>query len=170
MTTDATEKQAKVRSSKFYVKIIDLTGKVYSDQTGRFSVISSKGNRYVMVVYDHDSNAILAEALKSRASNKHLQAMQKIHDFLNQHRIKPKLHIMDNECSDAARNCIKHTENIKLLLVLPHMHRVNAAEKAIDIFKRHFITGLATVNPNFSLHSWCRLLPLATTILNLLQP
>ena len=48
--------------------------------------------------------------------------------------------------------------------------RANAAEKAIGIFKDHFISGLAIVNPNFSLHLWCRLIPLAVTTLNLLRP
>ena len=77
---------------------------------------------------------------------------------------------MDNECSDIVKNYIKNTKNIELLLVPPYSHRVNTAEKAIDIFKSHFIAGLATVHPSFPLYLWCRLLPLATTTLNLLHP
>ena len=50
------------------------------------------------------------------------------------------------------------------------MHRVNVAEKAIDSFKNHFISSLATVDQDFPLHLWCRLLHLATTSLNLLRP
>ena len=34
----------------------------------------------------------------------------------------------------------------------------------------HFITGLAIVDPNFPLYLWCRLLPLASLMLNLLRP
>ena len=45
---------------------IKETGKVYTDQTGRFSVRSSVGNQYILVLYDYDSNAILTEALKTR--------------------------------------------------------------------------------------------------------
>ena len=57
------------RTNEFYTKIIEPTGKVFSDQTGKFPVTSSKGNKYVMVVYDHDSNAILSEPLKSKSSS-----------------------------------------------------------------------------------------------------
>ena len=48
----------------FCIKIIGLTGKVYSDQTIKFPITSSRGNNYVMVAYDHGSNAILSEPLK----------------------------------------------------------------------------------------------------------
>ena len=77
---------------------------------------------------------------------------------------------MDNEYSALVKEDIKHEKKIELMLVLPYLHRVNAAEKAIDIFKCHFITGLATVDPQFPLHLWRRLLPLATLTLNLLRP
>ena len=44
---------------------MDFTGKVSTDQTGRFPVNSSRGSKYLMVLYDHDSNAILVEPLTS---------------------------------------------------------------------------------------------------------
>ena len=47
---------------------------------------------------------------------------------------------------------------------------MNIAKKAIDIFKNHFASGLATANLSFPLHLWCRLVPLATITLNLLRP
>ena len=37
----------------------------YSDQTGRFPHRSSKGNEYLMIMYDYDSNAILAVPMKN---------------------------------------------------------------------------------------------------------
>ena len=66
----ATEKTNKsvARENEYYAKIIDLTNKIYSDQTGRFPITSSKGNKYIMVVHDHDSNAILARALKTKSA------------------------------------------------------------------------------------------------------
>ena len=57
---------------------------------------------------------------------------------------------------------------IELISVPPYLHRANAVEKVIDIFKCHFITGLAIVDLNFPLHLWCRLLLLASLTLNLL--
>ena len=59
--------------------------------------------------------------------------------------------------------------NIQLQIVQPNLHRTNAAEKAIGIFKDHFISGLATVHPSFPLHLWCRLIPFAVTTLNLMR-
>ena len=48
--------------------IVDYTAKdtAYADLTGRFPKISSRGNQYLLVVYDYDSNAIVAEPLKSK--------------------------------------------------------------------------------------------------------
>jgi hypothetical protein len=36
------------------------TVQIYTDQMGRFPVVSSKGNKYIMILYDYDSNAILS--------------------------------------------------------------------------------------------------------------
>ena len=55
-------------------------------------------------------------------------------------------------------------------LVPPHNHRRNYAEKAIGSFKDHFIAGLCSMDPDFPLYLWCRLLPHAELTLNLLRP
>ena len=54
-------------------------------------------------------------------------------------------------------------------LATPHMHRTNAAERAIRTFKNHFIAGLATTNSDFPISEWDRLLQRAEITLNLLQ-
>ncbi len=46
----------------------EATGKAYHDLSGRFPHKSSRGNEYLLVHYDYDSNAILAEPLKNRQS------------------------------------------------------------------------------------------------------
>ena len=38
----------------------------FSDLRGRFPHTSSRGNQYLLVIYDYDSNAILAAPLKNR--------------------------------------------------------------------------------------------------------
>jgi hypothetical protein len=43
----------------------DLTGMISTDQTGRFPVKSLKGKSCIMVLYNYDSNAILATTMKS---------------------------------------------------------------------------------------------------------
>ena len=44
---------------------VDVSGQIFSDQTGRFPKVSSRGNSSVMVLYDYDKNAILNEPLKN---------------------------------------------------------------------------------------------------------
>ena len=42
--------------------------KGYMDLTGRFPYTSARGNQYILIIYDYDSNCILATATKSRQS------------------------------------------------------------------------------------------------------
>ena len=50
-----------------FFKTVDLSEKIYTDQTGRFPVTSSKGNKYSLVAYHFDSNTIHTEPLKTRS-------------------------------------------------------------------------------------------------------
>ena len=65
-----------------YTKSYELSKLICSDQTGSFPITSSKGNKYVMVVLDYDSDAILAQLLPSRSQQHLLQAFIRIHNRL----------------------------------------------------------------------------------------
>jgi hypothetical protein len=55
-------------------------------------------------------------------------------------------------------------------LVPPHCHRRNSAERVIRTFKEQFMAGLASVDPDFPMHLWDRILYQAEIILfNLLR-
>jgi hypothetical protein len=54
-------------------------------------------------------------------------------------------------------------------LVPPHYRRRNAAGRAIRTFKEHFVAGLASVDPDFPMHLWDRILPQSEITLNLLR-
>jgi hypothetical protein len=58
---------------------------------------------------------------------------------------------------------------VEYQLVPTHCHRCNTAERAIHTFKLHFGSGLASVDPYFTLHLWYRLLPQADMTLNILR-
>jgi hypothetical protein len=58
----------------------------------------------------------------------------------------------------------------KNMLVKPNNHRVNVAERAIQTFKVHFISALATMDSNFPLQLWDQLTPQVETTLNMLRP
>jgi hypothetical protein len=75
---------------------------------------------------------------------------------------------MDNEASAALKNYFTE-QDMTYQLVPPHCHRRNAAERAIRTFKEHFVACLASVDPDFPMHLWDRLLPQAEMSLNILR-
>ena len=48
--------------------------KLYTDDTGRFPVISRTGNQYIMVAYHCDANAIISVPFKSRKDKERMFA------------------------------------------------------------------------------------------------
>ena len=61
---------------------METTGQIYTDQTGQFVIPSSEGNNYLLILYDYDSNAILAEPMRTRTGKSILQAYKTIHAIL----------------------------------------------------------------------------------------
>jgi hypothetical protein len=53
-----------IKTQFVYATTIDA-GRIYTVQTGRFPVVSSKGNKYIMILYDYDSNANLTQPIKT---------------------------------------------------------------------------------------------------------
>ena len=49
-----------------YSSVYDVRSTIFSDQTGRFPTRSQRGNKYLMIMVEIDSNAILVEPLSSR--------------------------------------------------------------------------------------------------------
>jgi hypothetical protein len=47
---------------------------IYTYQTGQFHVVSNKGNKFIMVLYEYEGNAIMAEPIKHRTSTEILRA------------------------------------------------------------------------------------------------
>jgi hypothetical protein len=66
-------------------------------------------------------------------------------DHLRSAGVTPKMHILDNECSAKFKERIQ-LNNMQYQLVPPHDHRRNIAEKAIQVFKAHFISILCGVD------------------------
>jgi hypothetical protein len=85
------------RTHFVYMKPIAVTSQIHSNQTGRFPITSSRGIKYIMVVYDYDLNAILTEPLTSQTETEHLRAYSKLHDYLTARGLKPVLQGLDNE-------------------------------------------------------------------------
>jgi len=158
------------RTHHCYAAVIEVPshGQVHTDQTGRFPIPSSAGNNYVMVLYDYDSNSILAEPLKDRKANTILAAYKVLHARLCAAGCKPRLQRLDNECSDILKEFMSD-QDIDFQLVPPGIHRRNAAERAIRTWKNHFIAGLCSTDPQCPFHLWDQFIPQAELTLNLLR-
>ena len=53
-----------------YIKTYDVRKTKFSDQTGKFQTRSKRGNKYIMIMVEIDSFAILVEPMKSRKDAK----------------------------------------------------------------------------------------------------
>ena len=118
-------------------------------------------------VYGYGPNAILVRAIRNRSDAEMIKAYESIYKYLDSKGFKPRLNVTDNECSKTIKEYIEG-EGATIQLVEPDNHRANAAERAIQTFKNHFIAGLSTVDPSFPMQLWDELLPQAQDTLNLL--
>jgi hypothetical protein len=146
------------QSHECFAALIPPTGLIYTDQTGRFVCPSETGNNYLMVLYDYDSNAILAEAIPNRTKKSLLAAFTKLHAQLCAVGLHPKYQRLDNECSDIMKEFMTE-QGIKHQFVPPNKHRRNAAERAIRTLKNHLIAGFCSLDENFPLSCWDKTLP-----------
>jgi hypothetical protein len=156
-----------IKNQYVYAATIDA-GQIYTDQTGIFPVVSSKGNKYIMILYDYDSNSILAQPINDRTAPELLKSFQVMEQELVARGLKPKLMKLDNEASKLLKMYL-HQQNITFQLFPPYSHRRNAAERAIRSFRDHLIAGLCATDKSFTMHLWDRLLPQAVITLNMLR-
>jgi hypothetical protein len=156
-----------IKTQYVYAATIDA-GQIYTDQKGRFPVVSSKGNTYSMILYDYDSNAIMGQPIKDTTAPELLRAFQVMEQELVARGLKPKLMTVDNESSKLLKTYL-HQQNITFQLVPQYSLRRNAAERAIRSFKDHLIAGLCSTDKSFPMHLWDRLLPQAVITLNMLR-
>ena len=157
------------RTHQVLATLVDHTNnKAYFDLAGPFPYVSKRGYKYIFVLYDYDSNAILTLPLKSGNSLEMKNAWITLHNKLIKNNITPKTYIMDKETNaELKQTILKYKINYQL--TPPHIHQINAAERAIRTYKNHFLAGLASVDPTFPINGWDRLLLQAKITLNLLR-
>ena len=78
------------------------------------------------------------------------------------------LNVIDNQESKAIKTFITE-EGGQCQFIEPGNHRANAAERAVQTFKDHFIAGLCTTDEKFPAQLWDYQLPQAQDTLNLLR-
>ena len=56
----------------------DTQGTVYTDLTGKFPVTSRTGNKYILLLYHYDSNAIIFRPMKNRSDAEAVQCYKEM--------------------------------------------------------------------------------------------
>jgi hypothetical protein len=77
--------------TEFVYATIVYSGQIHSDLIGRFQTTSAKGNTYVLVLYDYDTNNVLTEPTKSRGDQEMVRAYNKLIQELVDRGFKPRL-------------------------------------------------------------------------------
>ena len=121
-----------------------------------------------MVVY-HSSNVILVEPFTSQKDKHRLAVYNTIMQRLKDKNLLVDLQIIDNECRKDYKATMKEKWGVDYQLVLPDIHRRNAAKIPIITFEAHFLATLAGVAHDFLHHIWDLVLPQAELTLNLLR-
>ncbi len=129
--------------------------------------MSLEGNVCFLIVYHYESNAILALLISGLDDNTIFAAYKTQFEFLESKGHKIRLNVMDNQCTKQIKQFLT-ANDCDLILVEPHNHRVNAAERAIQMFKDHFICALATTDSKFPLQLWDKLTSQVENTFNLM--
>ena len=130
--------------------------------------MSKKGNRYIYIMYVYYCNAIIKTPINNRSEKDMIHAFTELTTYLKSLGINPGFHSTENEASIALTKSMA-TMNIKYQLVPPINNIANNAEREINNFNNHFIEGLCSVDADFRLQLWIRMIPQTRIILNLLQ-
>jgi DNA-binding LacI/PurR family transcriptional regulator len=119
-----------------------------------------------MVMYDTDSNAIQAVPTNNRKKKELVRGYNEMTEELQKAGIQPILHQLDNETSKELIQAIED-RNIDYQIASPGDHQLNHAERAIQMFKNHFISILYGTDSSFPVNQWCRLIWQAVITLNM---
>ena len=107
------------KAKDVYIKEYNATETMHSNQTGRFTATSSRGNQYVMVLVEVDGNFINVEPMKNRSEGAMIKAYTALWTRLTASgTVKSKTHILDNEASaefkkEIQKNCIITKETLQ---------------------------------------------------------
>ena len=141
---------------------------MYTDATGALPVVTLEGNHYYLVAYAYDPNYIFAIPIKNLKNESILEAFEQVFQELKDRGFKPSFNVTDNQATKPIKEYLKK-EQSKWQFVEPNNHRVNAAERAIQTFKNHFISGLCSTDRDWPLQLWDQLTEQALITLNLLR-
>ena len=130
---------------------------------------SGQGNAYIFIMYDYDSNAILAHPIQNLSKEMLTGGYRECLKTLTKTGVKPILHHLDNEISyDMIREI--ESRGMDYQIASPGDHRLNYAECETQTHMNHFIDILHGCVPTFPANQWGRLIPQSVMTLNMLHP
>ena len=89
------------------VSFDELKGYIATDLCGVYPTMSNCGMKYILVLYDYDSNVTLAKATKTNKGEAITTAYESIYNELTEAGITPILQYLDNETSKEFITSIK---------------------------------------------------------------
>jgi hypothetical protein len=160
--------QAPPGSRHILTRCIRTSRQMFTDLSGQFPFKSTSGNEYMMLMYDFDANYIHVELMTSRGAAEFARAYTNGLQFFRERGCEPEWMRLDDEQSRLL-TAISRRCGITTQICPPSNHRSNPAERAIATWKDHFISVLSTVDPDFPMEAWDKLVPQAELTLNLLR-
>ena len=111
------------KTNEYIFKLIntnELKNKSYMDLCGRFPYTSSRGSKYILVVYDHDSNLIKGIPLKSRNAREIADQWEELNKKITKNAINTTFWILDNEASNLLKEALATHRQSHQLTPPPH--------------------------------------------------
>ena len=99
-----------VQQNEITMKCVEIIV-FFADQTVRFPKMSSKSSKYILVIYDADISAILAESIKSRVEQELLRVTTNMYEYLTARDLKVSFQILDNNWSKLMIFFFKRTQS-----------------------------------------------------------
>ena len=90
-----------------YVRVDQVKDTIYTDQTVKLPITSSRGHKYITIMCENDGNAVLVEPMKNKTEDAMVETNQKMIDRLKTESIFPKKNILDNEISEKYKKAIE---------------------------------------------------------------
>ena len=87
------------RTNKVFIKTIKHRRQIETDLIGKFYVTSNRGNKYLFVLYEYDSNSILIRLMKAILDREFIRFFEYLHVHLLTTGIKPSYTRLENEVS-----------------------------------------------------------------------
>jgi len=87
------------KENDIMIDVYDTNNTIYTDQTGKFPSVSSRGNRYQMILTHMDTNSIWVKATNNKTEGEMILARWWALLHMKACGILPKHQVVDNECS-----------------------------------------------------------------------